>query len=195
MTDKNMRDLRDAATRRARQQVENLDLSNRAKQQLEHLDLSSLASHLPKNVNVDWDLIQQREDRAASRGFIGGLLLGTLLGAVLALVFAPRRGSETRESIAGAAGDIKEKATGLVGQAKDSGAELASNVSDFRAKAEKKASDESIVDQLASNDDTGFGSDLGGAVQDSFGDAQNKADEAKRNLKSVLDEAKAKTDA
>ncbi|MEJ7901459.1 MAG: hypothetical protein WKF63_06395, partial [Thermomicrobiales bacterium] len=44
----------------------------------------------------------------------GGLALGILLGVVLALVFAPRRGDETRAAMAQAAHDVMEKGSLLV---------------------------------------------------------------------------------
>jgi gas vesicle protein len=64
----------------------------------------------------DLKFLRQREDDAATRGFFGGLFLGILLGVVLTLVFAPRRGDETRAAVAGAAGDLKSKAADLVGR-------------------------------------------------------------------------------
>ncbi len=242
MADVDIRELRDTAARRARQQLDHLDLPSRAKQQLDHLDLSNRAkqqldqmdlsnrakqqldhldltsrakqqlgnvdlsgitSHLPKNVNVDWDLIQQREDRAATRGFLGGFLLGALLGAV----FAPRRGAETRESIAHAAGDVKDKATTLVGQMKVADpSDLASNVSDFRAKAEEKVADASASgDDSAAGGVKGHANDLAETVQNKVSDTKDNAanvaekahatvEDAKQSLKSVLDEAKAKSE-
>ncbi|HVL25030.1 MAG TPA: YtxH domain-containing protein [Thermomicrobiales bacterium] len=62
--------------------------------------------------------MRKREDEAASRGFIGGLALGILVGAILALIFAPRTGSETRGMVAGTATDLKHKATDMVHQVK-----------------------------------------------------------------------------
>jgi hypothetical protein len=62
------------------------------------------------------DLLRQREDEAANRGFLGGFALGVLVGAVLALIFAPRAGSETRGIVAGTATDLAHKATDLVHQ-------------------------------------------------------------------------------
>jgi len=70
----------------------------RARHQLEDLDL------------------RKREDEAASKGFIGGFALGVLVGAILALIFAPRTGSETRDTLAGTASGLKHKATDLVHQ-------------------------------------------------------------------------------
>jgi len=85
-----------------------------ARKQLENLDLSGLRG--PSLDDVDLNFLLKREEEAASRGFLGGFLLGALIGAVLALVFAPRRGEETRELVAHTAGDLKVKATDLVHQ-------------------------------------------------------------------------------
>jgi len=72
------------------------NLFQRARHQLDDLDLRT------------------REDEAASRGFLGGFALGVLVGAVLALIFAPRPGSETRGMMAGTASAVRRKATALV---------------------------------------------------------------------------------
>ncbi len=93
------------------------DLKKTAKQarkQLENLDLSALRGLSLDD--VDLNFLRKREEEAASKGFLGGFLLGALVGAVLALVFAPRRGEETRELVAHTAGDLKVKATDLVHQ-------------------------------------------------------------------------------
>jgi gas vesicle protein len=62
---------------------------------------------------TDMDFLREREDVATTRGFFGGVLLGALLGIVLTLVFAPRRGDETRAVLATAAGDVAHKAVDL----------------------------------------------------------------------------------
>jgi len=100
--------------KKARKRVEGLDLSvdlDQLRDRLpDHVDLEALRSRLPDlPSNVDWNIIRQREDAAATRGFFGGLVLGAILGVVLALIFAPQRGEETR-------GLVKEKATDLVHQ-------------------------------------------------------------------------------
>ncbi len=64
--------------------------------------------------HLDFHLLREREDHAATQGFAGGLALGILLGVVLTLVFAPRRGDETRAAVAPAAHEVKEKTTNLV---------------------------------------------------------------------------------
>lgn len=92
-----MADLKKEA-RKARKRVEGLDLN---------VDLDQLRSRLPDH--LDWNIIRQREDEAASKGFFAGFLLGAVVGALLALIFAPQRGEETR-------GMVKEKATDLVHQ-------------------------------------------------------------------------------
>lgn len=95
-----MNDLKKTA-RQARKQLDNIDLSA-----LKGLSLD----------DVDLNFFRKREEEAASKGFLGGFLLGALVGAVIALVFAPRRGEETREMVAHTAGDLKVRATDLVHQ-------------------------------------------------------------------------------
>lgn len=91
--------------------------AKQARKQFRNLDLASVKQHLPTDFDVsDLHFIRKREDEAASRGFVSGFLLGALVGAVIALIFAPKRGDETRGIVADAAGDIKEKATDLVHQ-------------------------------------------------------------------------------
>ncbi|MDP9369155.1 MAG: YtxH domain-containing protein [Chloroflexota bacterium] len=58
----------------------------------------------------------KREDEAESSGFFGGFGLGLLVGAVLALVFAPQTGEETRGMVAERAVQLKERASDLVSQ-------------------------------------------------------------------------------
>lgn len=100
-----------------------------ARKQLEELDLQGQVKDLDLNLLRDIDLSklkhlslreqQQREEQAASEGFIGGMLLGIVVGAILALIFAPKSGSETREMVAGTASDLKHRAEGLVSQTKN----------------------------------------------------------------------------
>jgi len=66
--------------------------------------------------DLDLHFLRQREDHAATQGFLGGMALGILLGVVIALVFAPRRGDETRAAVANTAVAVKDKAVGLVSQ-------------------------------------------------------------------------------
>ena len=45
-------------------------------------------------------------------GFVGGLLLGVVLGAIIALLFAPKPGVETRGMVANTVDDLKGKVSG-----------------------------------------------------------------------------------
>jgi len=67
--------------------------------------------------------VRKREDEAASRGFLGGFALGVLVGALLALIFAPRPGSETRGMMAGTASELRHKASDLVHQVTANGSD------------------------------------------------------------------------
>lgn len=90
--------------------LKDIDLSRFDKDQLKQVDFSGGKKKIRKQLQqLD---VRHREEEAASEGFLGGLLLGILVGAVLALIFAPKSGSETREKVA-------ETATGLVHKAED----------------------------------------------------------------------------
>jgi hypothetical protein len=65
----------------------------------------------------DLDIMSQREDKAASQGFIGGVFAGLVLGVVLTLIFTPRRGEQTRAAVASAGGVVKDKAVDLAHRA------------------------------------------------------------------------------
>ena len=69
---------------------------------------------------IDLEQLEQlkREDEAESSGFFGGFALGLIVGAILALVFAPMRGEQTREMVAERAVQLKDKAADLVAQAR-----------------------------------------------------------------------------
>ena len=69
---------------------------------------------------VDLEALK-REEEAESSGFFGGFALGVVVGALLALVFAPMRGGETRELVAERAGQLKDRATDLVAQVRGDG--------------------------------------------------------------------------
>lgn len=92
------------------------------------LDLGKL-----RNLNlddIDLNLVRKREEEAASRGFVGGFLLGAVAGALIALIFAPQKGGETRELVAGTAGDLKGRALNLVQQTKANGNDASSQSAD-----------------------------------------------------------------
>jgi gas vesicle protein len=59
------------------------------------------------------------EEESGGGGFLIGLLCGTALGAAIGLMFAPRSGSEIRQTIYDQTGDIRRKAYDAYGQASE----------------------------------------------------------------------------
>ena len=57
------------------------------------------------------------EEETGGGGFLIGLLCGTALGAAIGLMFAPRTGSEIRQTLYESTGDIRRKAYDAYGQA------------------------------------------------------------------------------
>jgi gas vesicle protein len=57
------------------------------------------------------------EEESGGGGFLIGLLCGTALGAAVALMFAPKAGSELRQTLYESTGDIRKKAYDAYGQA------------------------------------------------------------------------------
>ena len=64
------------------------------------------------------------EDKNVAMNFLAGLGLGALLGAAAALLLAPKSGTETRQDIAGAAEDLRDKAGKMVKDLSESSEEL-----------------------------------------------------------------------
>jgi len=50
----------------------------------------------------------------SSTGFLPGLILGAIVGAVVALLYEPKPGTETRQLVKEKASEIKEKAARAV---------------------------------------------------------------------------------
>lgn len=103
--------------------------AKQTRQRLDQLDLESLKRGLNLNdldldkvrralgfTNIDVAQLHKREDEAAAKGFIGGFLLGLIVGGMLALIFAPKRGEETRGMVTDRAAQVRGKATDLVHQ-------------------------------------------------------------------------------
>ena len=57
------------------------------------------------------------EEESGGGGFLIGLLCGTALGAAIGLMFAPKTGSEIRQTLYDSTGDIRRKAYDAYGQA------------------------------------------------------------------------------
>jgi gas vesicle protein len=57
------------------------------------------------------------EEESGGGGFLIGLLCGTALGAAVGLMFAPKAGSELRQTLYESTGDIRQKAYDAYGQA------------------------------------------------------------------------------
>ncbi|CAA9569332.1 MAG: hypothetical protein AVDCRST_MAG70-2349 [uncultured Thermomicrobiales bacterium] len=70
-----------------------------------------------RSANFDLDALR-REDEAETGGFFSGFGLGIVVGALLALVFAPKRGNETREMVSERAVQLKDKATDMIAHAR-----------------------------------------------------------------------------
>ena len=57
------------------------------------------------------------EEESGGGGFVIGLLCGAALGAAVGLMFAPKAGSELRQTLVESTGDIRKKASDAYGQA------------------------------------------------------------------------------
>ena len=79
------------------------------------LDEAEAARKRSHDLNFNLDALR-REDEAETGGFFGGFTLGVIVGAVLALVFAPQKGEETRQLVTERAMHLKEQASEFVAQ-------------------------------------------------------------------------------
>jgi gas vesicle protein len=59
-------------------------------------------------------------NKDSSTGFISGVLVGAAVGAVIALLYAPQPGAETRRIVKEKALEVKEKAVKAAGKIKES---------------------------------------------------------------------------
>lgn len=123
---------------------------------------------------VDQKTLQQAEDRAANRGFVGGFLVGALVGAVLALIFAPRRGAETRDLIAHTASDVTERVASVV----PGGDSVSEAIDSLKAKATDAAAK---VSETIAQEKT--------EVEDAIAEAQDEAAEQADDAEARVEDA------
>jgi gas vesicle protein len=62
-------------------------------------------------------MYESRYEERAGGGFVLGLLCGAALGAAVALLFAPKAGSEMRQTLYDSTDDFRKKASEAYGQA------------------------------------------------------------------------------
>jgi gas vesicle protein len=74
------------------------------------------------------------EEESGGGGFVLGLLCGAALGAAIGLMFAPKAGSELRQTLYDSTDDIRKKATDAYGQATQT-------VNDYVAKGTQTVND------------------------------------------------------
>lgn len=95
--------------------IDSIDFSKVDTKKLKKIDFNKGADkarkqleQLPK-VRLTTEAVTKKESDGS---FVGGLLLGVVLGAIIALLFAPKKGQETRDMVAQTVGDIKDQVTG-----------------------------------------------------------------------------------
>jgi gas vesicle protein len=78
------------------------------------------------------------QDKNVALNFLAGLGLGALLGAAAALLLAPKAGEDTRQDIACAAEEIKDKACKMVKDLSESSEELVKKSKDLLDSTKEK---------------------------------------------------------
>ena len=96
------------------------------------------------------------EEEAGGGGFLIGLLCGTALGAAIGLMFAPRAGSEIRQTLYESTGDIRRRAYDAYDQASE---QVSSMVSKGRQAVDRgrEAFDNARQQAAGGNGGTEFG--------------------------------------
>jgi gas vesicle protein len=70
--------------------------------------------------------------------FISGLLAGVAIGSVIALLFAPKSGKETREQLKQKLGDIEKEFETLKAKASEKSVNLKKDIADRLAQLQKE---------------------------------------------------------
>ena len=161
-------------------------VARRLENKLPDVDLSAVrlpALNAARFGLIDQETLQKAEDRAANRGFVGGFLIGAVVGAVLALIFAPRRGAETRDLIAHTASDVTDKVASVVPTGDSVGGALDS----LKAKASDAATkvSETISQQKAEAED---------AVAEAQDELAEQADDAEELAEEAAEALDARTE-
>jgi gas vesicle protein len=96
-----------------------------------------------RSVNEDIHMIQKGAAGIIAGSVMTGMMIGGLAGAVIALLYAPASGEETRARVRGTAIELREQATGTVrstlSQAKSRAQELKENAMDKAAEMKQRA--------------------------------------------------------
>jgi gas vesicle protein len=82
--------------------------------------------------------MSNNEERNVAMNFLAGLGLGALLGAAAALLLAPKAGTDTRQDIACAAEDLRDKASKIVKDLSESSEELVKKSKDLLETTKEK---------------------------------------------------------
>jgi gas vesicle protein len=64
-------------------------------------------------------MYEPRYKEESGGGFLVGLLCGTALGAAIGLLFAPKAGSDLRQTLYDSTGDISKKASDMVSKGRE----------------------------------------------------------------------------
>ncbi len=85
--------------------------------------------------------MSNNEEKNVVVNFLAGLGLGALVGAATALLLAPKPGTETRQDIANAADDLKNKANKVVQDLSESSDELVKKSKELLEKHKRESPD------------------------------------------------------
>ena len=78
---------------------------------------------------LNYQIFNLKSDNMKSAGsFFGGLLAGAAIGAVLALLYAPKSGEDTRKDIKRTIGNLEEELESLKIKLKEKGGELKEDI-------------------------------------------------------------------
>lgn len=102
-----------------------------------------------KTLNEDFDMVRRGVAGIIKKAVMTGMVIGGLAGAVIALLYAPSSGKETRAKLCGTAIELQGRATGMIretiSQTKSKAQELQENAlgkaAEFKRRAKELADD------------------------------------------------------